>query len=573
MRSASDATSSSPTSNLPGGDSAAGARSPANRVPAFPSSDWWRCAAREVWLPTAGEMAEIDRVAVESGAIPERALIENAGRALARHVHERFPAGRVAVLAGSGHNGADALVAGRTLAAWGRSVGFVRCGSRAPDPAVLAGWRLALEPPEALDRELAAADTVIDGILGTGLTSAPRPPQAGVIERVNAARAAVVSADGPSGVDFTTGRVPGAAIRADLTVTFGWPKIGLLCFPARERVGDVVSVEIGFPPPEPPPSARAVTAAWMTSLLRGRPADAHKGDAGYLAIIGGERGMAGAVVLAARSAIRAGAGIVRVVSAPANRGIVQTGVPEAVFVDWSASEAVRSALDWAGALAVGPGLGAGPERAELLRRVLEEGSAPLVLDADALNVLSAEAAEAGAPLGPLAPLRSVLLTPHPGEMARLLGTSVGEVRADAPAAARRLAEATGATVLLKGAPTWVARPEGELRATTLVSPAFASGGMGDVLTGVCGACLASGLGPADAASAALTLTALATLRGVDEIGGSAADLPDVLPAARRALRGLRPGAWPGVNLALPAVPGRRPRGPEGGAAATGNRAG
>ena len=410
---------------------------------------------------------------------------------------------------------------------------------------------------EALDRELAAADTVIDGILGTGLTTAPRPPQARIIERVNAARAAVVSADGPSGVDFTTSCVPGAAIRADLTVTFGWPKIGLLGFPARERIGDLVSVEIGFPPPEPPPSTRAVTAAWAASLLGVRSAAGHKGDAGYLAIIGGEPGMAGAVVLAARAAIRAGVGIVRVVSAPENRKIVQTSVPEAVFVDWSASEAVQSALGWAGAVAVGPGLGTGRARAELVRHVLEGGSVPLVFDADALNVLSAEAADHGAPLGQLAPHRPVLLTPHPGEMARLLGTSVGEIRRDAPAAARRLADTTGATVLLKGAPTWVARPGGELRATTLVSPAFASGGMGDVLTGVCGACLASGLGSADAASAALTLTALAILLRVDEIGGSAADVPDALPEARRALGSVRSGAWSGVNLALPALPAAR----------------
>ncbi len=519
----------------------------------MPSSEWWRCAASEVWLPTAAEMAEIDRVAVESGAMPERALIENAGRALARHVHERFPSGRIAVLAGSGHNGADALVAGRTLSAWGRSVGFVRCGSRAPDPDVLAGWALTLEPAAALERELAEAGAVIDGILGTGLTTAPRRPQAEIIERVNEARASVVAADGPSGVDFTTGRVPGAAIRADLTVTFGWPKAGLLRFPARERIGELVSVEIGFPPPDPPPLARAVTAAWVTDLLRARRADGHKGDAGYLAIIGGEEGMAGAAVLAARAAIRAGIGIVRVVSAPGNREIVQAGVPEAVFVDWSDAGAVRATLRWAGAVALGPGLGTGPARARLVRRVLEAGNGPLVVDADALNVLSAGITPE-APLGPLAPDRPVLLTPHPGEMARLLGSSIAAVREDPPAAARLLANATRAAVLLKGAPTWVARPGGELRATTLVSRAFASGGMGDVLTGVCGACLASGLGPADAACAALTLTALAVLRGVDEIGGSAADVPDALPGARRALEESSPGRWSGVNLALPAVP-------------------
>ena len=551
MRSASGAASNSPTSSVSGGSDAALESLPTSAAPLSRSS-WWRLAARDVRLPTGAEMAEIDRVAIESGAIPERALIENAGRALARHVHERYPAGRVAVLAGSGHNGADALVAGRTLAAWGRSVGFVQCGSRLPAPDVLAGWDPCVAPATGLDRELAAAAVAIDGILGTGLRTAPRAPQARIIERVNEARAAVVSADGPSGVDFTTGRIPGAAIRADLTVTFGWPKIGLLRYPARERVGDMVCVEIGFPPPHPAPPTRAVTAAWAAALLGGRSAAAHKGEAGYLAIVGGERGMAGAVVLAARAAIRAGSGIVRVVSDPGNRGILQSSVPEALFVDWTDSTALENTLRWADAVAVGPGLGTGPERADLLQHVRETSTTPLVIDADGLNIL---AASAGDDLpGPVAPGCPVLLTPHPGEMARLLSSSVATVRADPPTAARRLADAARATVLLKGAPTWVARPGGELRATTLVSPAFASGGMGDVLTGVCGAYMAAGLGAADAATAALTVAALAVLRSVDDVGGSAADVPDALPAARRALDTVCAGAWPGVSLALPAAP-------------------
>lgn len=502
-------------------------------------------------------MAEIDRAAIEGGAIPERALIENAGRALALRIHERVPRGRVVVLAGSGHNGADALVAGRTLAAWGRAVGFVGCGGRLPRPDVLAGWNLSVEPATALERELAEAAVVVDGILGTGLRTAPRPAQARIIERVNEARAPVVAADGPSGVDFTTGRVPGAAIRADLTVTFGWPKIGLLRFPARERAGDLVCVEIGFPPPHPEPPARAVTAAWAAELLGDRSAAGHKGDAGYLAIVGGEAGMAGAVALAARAAIRAGIGIVRVVSDPCNREILQTSVPEAPFVDWSDADAVEGTLAWAGAVAVGPGLGSGPGRAALVRR-LWEGGPPLVIDADGLNVLAAAGAD-DAWRGSAAD-RPALLTPHPGEMARLAASSVAAVREDPPAAARRLADATGATVLLKGAPTCVARPGGELRATTLASPAFASGGMGDVLTGVCGAYMAAGLDAADAATAALAVTALAVLGGGHDIGGSAADVPDALPAARRAIGRACPGAWPGVSLALPAVSPRRPGG-------------
>ena len=181
-----------------------------------------------------------------------------------------------------------------------------------------------------------------------------------------------------------------------------------------------------------------------------------------------------------------------------------------------------------------------------------------MIDADGLNVLAAGAADATH--GPVAPGRPVLLTPHPGEMARLLGSSVAAVREDPPAAARRLADAAKATVLLKGAPTWVARPGGEMRATTLVSPGFASGGMGDVLTGVCGAYMAAGLGPADAATAGLAVTALAVLHGVDEVGGSAADVPDALVPARQALGTVCPGAWPGVSLALPAVAAGRPAG-------------
>lgn len=499
-------------------------------------------------------MAEIDRIAVESGAIPERALIENAGRALAHHVHERYPSGRVVVLAGSGHNGADALVAGRTLAAWGRSVGFVSCGRRLPGPEVLAGWNLPVEPAAALEGELAAAAVAIDGILGTGLRTAPRPVQAGIIERVNGARTAVVAVDGPSGVNFTTGNVPGAAIRADLTVTFGWPKVGLLRFPARERTGDLICVEIGFPPPRPRPPARAVTAAWAAELLGGRSASGHKGDAGYLAIVGGEAGMAGAVALAARAAIRAGIGIVRVVSDPANRKILQTSVPEAPFIDWMDSNALKNTLRWAHAVALGPGLGTGPERAEIVRRV-GAVRGPLVVDADGLNVLAAGGGDA--PQIPGDGARPLLLTPHPGEMARLTGSSVAAVREDPAGAARRLADATGAVVLLKGAPTWVVRPGGELCATTLVSPGFASGGMGDVLTGVCGAYMAAGLDAADAATAALAVTALAVLGGGDDIGSSAADVPAALPAARRALGTVCPGAWPGVSLALPAVPARR----------------
>lgn len=495
-------------------------------------------------------MADLDQTAIVSEHISERALIENAGRALAQHVHERYPARAVVVLVGSGHNGADALVAGRTLAAWGRPVRFVRCGGRLPEPDVLSGWGLQIEEPEVLGAALAEADVVIDGILGTGVETAPRPPQAEIIRQANRARAPVVAVDGPSGVDFTTGRVEGAAIQADLTVTLGWPKLGLLRFPARGRCGDLICVEIGFPPPAPQPRARAVTCAWAADLLGDRPANAHKGDAGYLAIVAGKPGMAGAAVLAARSAIRAGAGIVRVVSAPENREILQTAIPEAVFVDWTDADAVDEAVAWAHAVVVGPGLGTEPARAALLARVLGAGGRAVVIDADGLNLWAA--AKHGNPGSG----SGLLLTPHPGEMARLLGSTVEEITEDPAAAARELSGSTGATVLLKGAPSWVAGAGGRLRVSTLLSPGFATGGMGDILSGVCGAYMAAGLAPADAATAALCVTALAVLAiegAGGPVGGSSADVPARLPAAREALRRVRPGAWAGVCLALPAV--------------------
>lgn len=515
------------------------------------SRDWWRIAAPEVRLYTAEEIAELDRRATESGAIPERALIENAGRALAIRLQTRWPEGRVLALAGSGHNGADALVAARTLSAWGREVELVACGSSPPEPDVLAGWDLELADGGELEAALSRAEIVIDGILGTGVRSAPRPPQARAIELANGAAARIVAVDGPSGIDFTTGATAGAAIRADLTVTFGGPKLGLLRFPARALCGDLEAVEIGFPPVEPATRARVITGAWTARLLGERADDAHKGEAGYVAVVGGQQGMAGAAVLTARAAIRAGAGIVRIVTDPGNREIVQSAVPGALFVPWENDAAVREAVEWADAIVLGPGLGRGSERRALLERVLgSRGETPALLDADALNAWEGDMEALGRLLeGP------ALLTPHPGEMARLAGVTAAEVIADPLGTARSLAGTLGCVVLLKGAPTWVVEPDGFGRATSLVTAALATGGVGDVLAGVTGAYLAAGLAAPDAAACALFVSGLAAAAAPEPVGHAASDLPDRIPTARAALRDACPGAWPGVLLALPAARG------------------
>lgn len=512
--------------------------------------EWWRAAARQVWLPTAEEMAALDRAATGSGSIPERALIENAGREVARIVQHRWPEGRVLALAGSGHNGADALVALRTLHAWGREVTAVRCGSQPPEPDVLLGWEISLQDPGELSKHAQGTAVLLDGILGTGLTAAPREPQAWIIEWANASGLPIAAVDGPSGANFTTGAVPGACVRAALTVSFGWPKLGLLRFPARARCGDLFAVEIGFPPPVQPIGARAITAAWVAEdMLRPRPPDAHKGSAGYLALIAGQPGMAGAAVLAARAAVRGGVGIVRVVSDPQNREIIQTAVPEAVFVPWDSREAVAESAAWADAIALGPGLGRQPGRRELIDAVLAaRGAKPVLLDADGLNVWEGRAdALATALRG------EALLTPHPGEMSRLVGRPLGDILADPPAAAREAADRFNATVLLKGAPSWVAQAGEPIRATTIATPALGTGGMGDVLTGLAGAYLAAGLPTADAASAALMVTGIAAADAPHSIGHSSVDVPERLAEARAALDAGRHPQWQSVRIALPSA--------------------
>jgi NAD(P)H-hydrate epimerase len=516
------------------------------------TGDTQPAGAHVIWLPTAAEMAELDRRATESGAIPERALIESAGREIAHAVQRGFPTGRVLVLAGSGHNGADALVAARTLIAWGRDVGAVRCGSSLPEPDVLGGWGVQLQEADLLEARLAEAGVVLDGVLGTGVRGAVREPAASIIRAANAAGRPIVAVDGPSGADFTTGAVEGECIRAELTVSLGWPKLGLLRFPARSYCGELVAVEIGFPPPESPMGARAITDGWVAKMLVPRPADAHKGRAGYLAIVAGQKGMAGASVLAARAAIRGGVGIVRVVGDPANREIVQKSVPEAIFVSWEDEAAVADAVSWAHAVALGPGLGGEAGRRELvasiLRRACEAGK-PAVVDADGLNAWAGEADELAGSLP-----NGSLVTPHPGELSRLLGQPMATVLEDPMGAARGAAEILGCTVLLKGAPSVVAEGDEPLRVATTGDVALATGGVGDVLTGLAGAYLAAGMPASDAAAAALHVSGHAALMAPEPVGHAAGDLAERLPVARARVEATSPVAYP-YRFVLPAARG------------------
>lgn len=492
-----------------------------------------------VRAPTAAQAARYDRISIDERGVPEAALMENAGRQAALIIDRLFPEGPVVALVGSGNNGGDALVCLRALAAWGRRVSAVLVGNRPETDPVLHGWDLSasvFDPgrpgaEEQLDRRLEPAAVLVDGLLGTGIRGAPRARQAGAIRAANRAHGAVVALDAPSGVDGTSGDVPGTAIQADVTIAFGWPKLGTLMHPGRQHCGRIVAVEIGFPPANDKQWAQLITPGWASGVLPGRAAVTHKNAVGAIAIVAGSA-MPGAAVLAARSAFRCGAGLVRVCASLRAREVVAE-VPEAIFVDARNRDALGAAVEQSDAVALGPGIGTDGEAAAQVEAVLAaRGDRPAVIDADALTLLACGAGGGPGAVGG----GGIVVTPHPGEMARLVGASTTDVQGDRVGTARRFAAAHGVVTLLKGAPSLVAEPGGGLLVSTHETPsALAVAGMGDVLTGAIGACLAQGVDPVAAAGLALHVTgAAASLDG----GGASlmpSDVVEAIPAALSAL--------------------------------------
>ena len=478
---------------------------------------------RAVWAPTGTEATAFDRMAIREKGVPQATLMECAGRSAAQVLDRLFPRGDVVALVGAGNNGGDALVLLRTLRSWGRRVKAVLVADRPDEDPLLHGWQLPIlsdgkvgvgnHPAEGNAVSAALADTVVvvDGILGTGIRGAPRARQARAIQEINRSNRPILALDSPSGIDTDTGRIAGDAVRAHVTVALGWPKLGTLLQPARANVGRLIAVEIGFPPARPRAfGAAAVTPAWASAMRPVRDPAAHKNRVGVLMLVAGRSGMAGAAVMAARGALRAGVGLLRVVSAAENREIIQGSVPEAVFVPVDDLGAVRDAAAASDAVAAGPGLGRGAEGARSLDIVREAApGCPTVLDADALNLA---ASGDGPSVDAWAQGREVLVTPHLGEMRALSGKPAGTIADDRMTAARAFARRTGATVLLKGLPSIVVPPRGTCRVDTVGSSDLAAGGIGDVLTGVAGALLAQGAGVDTAGALALYVTGRAAAR-------------------------------------------------------------
>jgi NAD(P)H-hydrate epimerase len=495
-------------------------------------------------LVTPREAAALDLAARERHAIHERVLMESAGRAAACVLDRIFPRGSVTAIAGPGNNGGDALVLARVLRAWGRNVRVVLAANKPPDPALLHGFDLALESADTAQDAIAAADVIVDGVLGTGARGAPRAPASTAIEAMNACGRPILALDLPSGVDAETGDVEGEAVRAAATVSFGWPKLGLMLHPARARVGRLLVVEIGFPPlhTDGPDAAALITPDWAVARLPRRPPSAHKGTSGRLLVLAGQEGMAGAAAIACRAAQRAGAGLVRVASAASNRVVLQSVVPEATFADRDALAA--DDLATMNAVVAGPGLGTGDEARRALEAALSlTRGRPTVLDADALNLF----ARVPESLRRLSAERDVVLTPHPMELSRLTGTAVQEILEDPVRAARTTARQFGCAVLLKGQPSLLASHKQPLLVNTTGSSDLAAAGMGDQLSGVIGAMLAAGCSARDGAALALFFAGRAADLAARGRSLSPADVSDHLARAFA-----RPGAA-AAPLGLPFV--------------------
>jgi NAD(P)H-hydrate epimerase len=441
---------------------------------------------------TAAEMrAAEERYPGYPDTAPE--LMERAGTAVAREVVQAYPtARRIAVVCGKGSNGGDGRVAARLL----REAGCEAVETHEP-----AGY-----------------EVVIDALFGTGFRGVPRADAAAVIGRINAAGAPVVSVDVPSGVDASTGEIEGEAVQADLTVTFHGLKVGLLVAPGRFQAGRIVTVDIGLE--EARTAARRATLGLLAQVpLRG--VRDSKYSAGHVVVIGGAEGMTGAAVLTATAALRSDAGYVTLCVPRASLAVAEALALEPVKhgFDWErATDTLVPLARRSHAVALGPGLGRSETARSLVRELLEAIESPVVVDADALFGL-----EPGTRAQP------AILTPHEGELARLLAQEPAWVRAHRLQAARAAAERFRATVVLKGADTLVVTADGSAIVCDTGPPSLATAGTGDVLTGVIAAFLAKGLAPETAAAAAAVAHGLAAAAVAHQAGLVASDVVAALP--------------------------------------------
>jgi ADP-dependent NAD(P)H-hydrate dehydratase / NAD(P)H-hydrate epimerase len=503
------------------------------------------------WLQAlldAEQQRETDAWAIETQSVPGIALMERAGAGLAELVMARAPAGRIVVVCGKGNNGGDGLVVARLLRDHGREVDVLLLapGEQLHGEARANFERLPGPAAQQFDSgRLAGAGAVVDAILGTGFSGEPREPAKSAIDSINEAaaddRVIVIACDVPSGVDASTGEVAGTAVRADATGTFHAGKPGLWISPGKDHAGDVTVIDIGIPRGAPVLPTVGLIEQDVVAGIPTRGRESTKFAAGAVLVCGGSTGLTGAPCLASEAAQRAGAGYVTALVPATLDYVFEQRLLEAMSVPLpdvdgalqpSAADTIVERAQRAGALVLGPGLGRAPETFELARTVAARVEIPLLLDADGLN------AHAGAPSALASRAAPTVITPHAGELSRLLDVAGEEIAAHRLACARRASEQARAIVVLKGDDTIVASPDGLTAISRGGAPALATAGTGDVLSGVIGAYLSKRMDPFHAACAGVFVHAragqLAAARLAAE-GVIARDVIECLPRARALL--------------------------------------
>lgn len=507
---------------------------------------------------TADNMQQIDRRAIEEFGVPGLTLMENAGRGCAEAIAAQFgdaPERFALVVAGKGNNGGDGYVIARFLLAWGwrakvlvlAKKGGITGDARANLDRLRKSTVVFCPEPGDLQRfatDFKGATVIVDALLGTGLKSEVRGVYREAIELINAAGRPVVAVDIPSGIHGSSGRVMGEAVKADMTVTFAPAKLGHVLYPGAGYAGRLKVVDIGIPAEAMAESGyEFLDVESVQPLLRRRERTAHKGSCGHSLIVAGSTGKTGAAAMAANSAVRSGSGLVTLAVPASLNHILEMKTTEAMtlplpdggkgYLGSAGHAALLDAMAGKSAVALGPGISWHAETAQLIRRLVTEVDLPLVVDADGLNAISED---------PAVLLRkkssTVILTPHPGEMARLAGTDTAAVEGDRIGVARKFAEKYRVFLVLKGARTVIAGPDGDIAVNGSGNPGMAAGGMGDVLTGVLVALLAQGYDPLLACRLGVFIHGhaadlVAAHKG--EVGMSAVDVQERLPYAFKGL--------------------------------------
>ncbi len=525
-------------------------------------------------VATAELMRRLDQKAIKEFGIPGIVLMENAARGTVNALFRYFPNFsnfRVGILAGRGNNGGDALAVARCLANRGIAFQvFLFAGKEGIQGdagvnlqilnrmGVQVQEVLNLEEWESQKANIASHDLLIDGIFGTGLKGAVEGFFKEIIEFVNSLKKPVVSIDTPSGLDVNSGRILGACIQARLTVTFGLAKRGLLVQPGAQAAGDLVIIDISLPGPAIQAEKiqdHLIEGADFLPFLHPRNPEAHKGNFGHLFVLAGSPGKTGAAALVCQAALRIGTGLVTLGIPESLNPILEEKLTEVMTeplaetknktLSISSQQRIFELCFRKTALAIGPGISLEPETSRLVQQIIRKGTLPGVIDADGLSALS----------GRLDILRrnrtELILTPHPGEMARLLGISIDELQKDRIEVARKFATDYGVILVLKGSRSLVADPEGNVFINPTGNPGMASGGMGDVLTGMIGGFLAQGLPPLEAAKLGVYLHGLAGDYLAFLLGERGITGTDIIAEAPKLLKALANGTGQVGNFSFP----------------------